>query len=400
LRIALYSHDGLGLGHLRRNLAIAEALARGGRHPALLISGAFEATAFRMPAGVDCLALPAMRKVANGSYRPRRLGLAPHRLVRLRADTIRAALAAFEPDVLVVDKLATGLHGELGPALRHLRAAGSTRCVLGLRDVLDEPAVVREEWERMGGDPVVAELYDAVWVYGDRRVYDTVHEYGFSDSLVDRSRYTGYLDRHGECPAPQPDAALHALGIDPDRPLVSCLVGGGEDGEAVARAFVDAELPAGATGALMAGPFMPDGPRCELYGRAARRGDMVVLDFVAEPRALVTGADSVVAMGGYNTVCELLAADKRALIVPRTHPRREQIIRAERMRELDLLDMLHPDRLSPERVGAWIAEGDGPRPAVRTRIDLGGLGRIPRMVDRLTGDQGWAATAAGASAYA
>jgi predicted glycosyltransferase len=51
-------------------------------------------------------------------------------------------------------------------------------------------------------------------------------------------------------------------------------------------------------------------------------------------------AAGVVAMGGYNTFCEILSFDKPALIVPRTEPRREQLIRAQRAAELGLVAML------------------------------------------------------------
>ena len=57
--------------------------------------------------------------------------------------------------------------------------------------------------------------------------------------------------------------------------------------------------------------------------------------------------DVVVAMGGYNTVCELLTLHKRAVIVPRVKPGLEQCIRAERMAALGLLRVLHPQRLTP-----------------------------------------------------
>ena len=48
-------------------------------------------------------------------------------------------------------------------------------------------------------------------------------------------------------------------------------------------------------------------------------------------------------MGGYNTFCEVLSLDKRALIVPRTEPRLEQFIRASRAAELGLISMLSDD---------------------------------------------------------
>lgn len=384
MRIALYSHDGLGLGHLRRNLAIAEALSAGGRNPVLLVSGAIEATAFTLPPGVDCLALPAMRKVANGAYRPRRLGVPPADLVRIRARTITAALSAFEPEVFVVDKQVVGMHGELEIALRTLRAEG-TRCVLGLRDVLDEPSVVRREWADVGGERTVAELYDAIWVYGDRRVYDAVTEYAFSDELAARSSFTGYIDRYGGCPDSPRRAAIEELGLDPDRPLAACFVGGGEDGEALAAAFTEADLPDGTEGVVVTGPFMPGETRCRLRATAGRRPGMHVLDFVPEPRELLAHARAVVAMGGYNTVCELLSADKRALIVPRIEPRREQLIRAERLRDLDVVDMLHPGQLSPERLGRWLGSGRTERPSARTVVDLDGLLTLAQIADEPLG---------------
>ena len=51
-------------------------------------------------------------------------------------------------------------------------------------------------------------------------------------------------------------------------------------------------------------------------------------------------------MGGYNTSCEILACGRRALIVPRIIPRREQLIRAQRLSELGAVDVLHPQALS------------------------------------------------------
>jgi predicted glycosyltransferase len=49
-------------------------------------------------------------------------------------------------------------------------------------------------------------------------------------------------------------------------------------------------------------------------------------------------------MGGYNTFCEVLSFDQRAVIVPRTVPRLEQWIRASRAEELGLIRMLDETR--------------------------------------------------------
>ncbi|MBP0662006.1 hypothetical protein J8J07_24120, partial [Mycobacterium tuberculosis] len=68
-----------------------------------------------------------------------------------------------------------------------------------------------------------------------------------------------------------------------------------------------------------------------------------VLEFDNRMEELIAGAKAVVAMGGYNTYCEILSFDKPALIVPRIQPREEQLIRAQRASELGLVDMLLPE---------------------------------------------------------
>jgi predicted glycosyltransferase len=55
---------------------------------------------------------------------------------------------------------------------------------------------------------------------------------------------------------------------------------------------------------------------------------------------LMARAAGVVAMGGYNTFCEILSFDKRAILIPRVAPRREQLLRAARAAGLGLVRML------------------------------------------------------------
>jgi len=68
------------------------------------------------------------------------------------------------------------------------------------------------------------------------------------------------------------------------------------------------------------------------------------LTFDTRLENLMARAAGVVAMGGYNTFCEILSFDKPALIVPRTTPRLEQFIRAQRAAELGLAAMLPDER--------------------------------------------------------
>jgi predicted glycosyltransferase len=66
--------------------------------------------------------------------------------------------------------------------------------------------------------------------------------------------------------------------------------------------------------------------------RAAKLDNVEAITFDAQMEHLEARAIGVVAMGGYNTFCEILSFDKRALIVPRTRPRMEQDLRAARRR--------------------------------------------------------------------
>ena len=67
------------------------------------------------------------------------------------------------------------------------------------------------------------------------------------------------------------------------------------------------------------------------------------ITFEARLESLMDHAVGVVCMGGYNTFCEVLSFDKRALILPRTSPRMEQYIRTSRAQELGLVKMLPDD---------------------------------------------------------
>lgn len=386
LRIALYSHDTMGLGHMRRNLLIAQALTDAFPHASILmIAGSGQVNAFAMPPNVDCLTLPALRKEANGEYQARRLGVALPDLISLRAKTIRSALEGFQPDVLIVDNVPRGAVRELDAALAYLRATGRTRCILGLREVLDAPERVALEWQRAANEQCIRANYDAVWVYGDRRVYDAVREYQFAPDVAAKVRFTGYLDQRMRTVSATVDEQLAALDLPPGK-LALCVLGGGQDGMELAEAFVQAELPEGYNGLLVTGPFMPTEARVRLEQAVAQHERMRVLSFVDEPAGLLERADRVIAMGGYNTTSEVLSFEKHALIVPRVRPRREQLIRAERLRDLGLCDMLHPADLSPAALSAWLARDLGAAPSARECLDLNGLARLPELLREALAD--------------
>src|SRR5690606_23371274 len=100
LRVALYSHDALGLGHVRRNLAIARALTTLDPAPdVLLLTGAPEAVTVHRPAHVDLVSLPALSNNADGVYSARLLSVDEPHIRHMRRSILTAALCSFLPDV-------------------------------------------------------------------------------------------------------------------------------------------------------------------------------------------------------------------------------------------------------------------------------------------------------------
>ena len=387
IRVVLYSHDTMGLGHMRRNLLIAQALSGTPlRAVVLLITGSRRATAFSLPTATDCLTLPSLHKEPDSTYRPRRLPVELPELIELRAGAIKSAISSFEPDLLIVDNVPRGAVRELDPALEEIRERGRTRCVLGLRDVLDHPARVRRDWTRAANEDAIRNFYDAVWVYGDRAVYDLAREYGFAPDIAARVRYTGYLDQRARLQL-APKSTENGPGGRrlPRSRFALCLVGGGQDGANLAEAFANVDLPHGLRGVIVTGPFMDEILQARIRSLAAHRRRMSVVEFVREPMQLAARAERLVSMGGYNATCEAVSLGKRTLIVPRVKPRREQLIRATNFQALGLVDVLHPDELNSRSLSSWLASDDVPLPRAADRIDLNGLSRISELAEKVLG---------------
>lgn len=370
----LYSHDSVGLGHVRRNLALAHALSN--QLPGLmdrpvtglLITGTPLAPAFPAPDGWDWVLLPGVAKGPHG-YEPRTLDVPMPALVGLRAKLLQATLSGFRPHLIVVDRHATGVHRELEAALRAARAAGPVRTVLGLREVLDAPETAFHEWARCGGPRMVKELFDEIWIYGDPAIHDPVADGEIPFSLRPLTKFTGYLASGRPAPAGSGSAAMTG-------PYCLTTTGGGSDGFALASIAVAAPLPAGLGHLVVAGPQMPAGQLRELRRRA--RPGVQVVAAVDDVVFQIRHAAAVVAMAGYNTVCEILSTSVPALLVPRTQSRAEQRIRAASLAGAGFLEQHEVSTLTPEILGTWLAARLGTT-VNRRRAVLDGLLRVPQL---------------------
>ncbi|MBT3915766.1 MAG: hypothetical protein HN731_03165 [Rhodospirillaceae bacterium] len=339
-RVLIYSHDSFGLGHLRRCRAIAHYLVGSyNKLSVLILSGSPIIGSFDFRARVDFVRVPGVIKLRNGDYTPLNLHLDIEKTMELRGSIIQHTADVFDPDIFIVDKEPLGLRGEVAETLQMLKQRG-TSLVLGLRDVMDEPALLVPEWERKNVLPALEDLYDELWVYGLPQVYDPLTGVDLPESVRRKIVYTGYL-RYGV-----PDAAASVSASVTEQPYYLVTAGGGGDGEAlidwVLRAYETGEsIPHPSL--LVFGPFMQTEAQENFLERIEKLDQVDAITFDAHFEHLMKNAVGVIAMGGYNTFCEILSFNKPGLIIPRTQPRLEQYIRASRAQELGLMSLLNDD---------------------------------------------------------
>jgi predicted glycosyltransferase len=391
-RVLIYSHDTFGLGHLRRCRTIAHALVE--RHKdlsVLILSGSPIIGSFDFRSRVDFVRIPGVIKLRDGQYTSLNLPMDIEETLKIRAEIIQHTARIYDPDIFIVDKEPLGLRGEALETMKMLKARG-TRLVLGLRDVMDEPSLLAPEWERKNVMPALKTLFDQIWVYGLPQFCDPLEGIALPDRVRRKVIYTGYLPRSlAETPAE------HQLPEITQRPFLLVTPGGGGDGEGlidwVLRAYESSEiLPYPAL--LVLGPFMQRERRAEFLARVARLPRVEAITFDAHMEHLVENAVGVIAMGGYNTFCEILSLDKRAIIVPRKRPRMEQFIRASRAQELGLVRMLEENETyDPAEMAAAIR--NLPRQPLPSQVVIPGLLEGLDNVDRLV--QPWCRPASPAS---
>jgi predicted glycosyltransferase len=349
-RVLIYSHDSFGLGHLRRCRAIAHSLVEA--DPALsilILSGSPIIGSFDFRARVDFVRVPGVIKLRNGEYVSLGLHIDIEETLAMRSSIIRHTADIFDPDLLIVDKEPLGLRGEVRDTLQLMQRRRAT-VVLGLRDVMDDPEALESEWERKNAVPALSEYYDEIWVYGLPQICDPLAGLTVPASVRRRMIYTGYLQRTATDLAVTPDLQEFV-----EKEFLLITPGGGGDGEALVDMVLsayehDPDLPWPAL--VVFGPFMMPEQRAAFAARATRLPNVHVITFNAHLEALMARAAGVVAMGGYNTFCEILSFDKPALIMPRTAPRLEQFIRTERAAELGLVAMLSEQQGRNPRVMA------------------------------------------------
>jgi len=380
IRLMIYAQDGLGLGHMRRTTSIAAELIKLQPDAVVLtVEDSPLGNFFRTSPNHDYVKLPSIKKVRPGDWRAVSLPLRFEDVRALREQLIRSVALNFRPNILLVDHMPHGAMGELRPALEALRRiVPEARLVLGLRDIIDAPEVVRRRWQVEGAYEAMQRFYDLVLVYGSRDVFDLANQYRLPEGVARKVRYCGYLCTPAVARYAERIRAQYAHGARAGTKLVVAMAGGGADAYPMMRALLDA-LPALQARERLAlvmivGPFMSSAERRDLQSRAAGLPAQVRIT-VSDPLSYIDAADLVIARAGYNTTMEILRSSTPALLIPRPGPSAEQRTRARLFRERGWVDALDPDDVSSGTLAEAIARGLGSVPKARAlaRPDLAGL---------------------------
>lgn len=350
--VVMYSHDTIGLGHMRRNSTIAKELVR--QIPGvsvLMLVGCPSGLVFETAPGIDYVKLPSLSKVGRSAYLPNSLRIDTKTALAVRRSIVEGVLDSIRPDIFLVDHEPSGAMGELAPILERLKSNNRVRTVLGLRDILDEPNRVRKNWKANGTDKIIAQAYDHVLVYGDPSFYPSVSAYGLDDLKPDMTTYCGVVTSVSGQDRLLPNHS-------PREVLVSG--GGGRDGYPLIEAalFAARSIPVRRRPRMtvVLGPLMDPELRQEAHHLGAVE-NVEVLDQVHDMPERLRRSDLFISMTGYNSINEAIATGCPIVTVPRLGPSAEQRLRAEALEAARLARYLRREELSPASLATLLTKG-------------------------------------------
>jgi predicted glycosyltransferase len=384
-RIAFYCQHVLGVGHLVRSTEIIRALCAD--FSVLLISGGEPVEGFRFPSEVEVVNLPALEtdpdfaelRVCTGSD-----GIEEVR--DARKAMLLSVLDEFVPDAFVIELFPFGRKRfafELIPALEHIhQQPNRAKVVCSLRDILVQKRNQNkhEEWVCS----IVNRYFDLILVHGDphfQKLDETFSRVGDINCPI---RYTSYVaQRSLETQAPDLKTTF------PTEPFILVTIGSGRyrNGQKLLRSTIETaslllqELPHRFV--IFAGPFIPQDEFLNLRELAANQPNITLARYTPDLLAYMKRAELSISMGGYNTIMNILATGARAIVFPYTaNDDQEQYIRAAKLHQLGVIDVIHPDALEPPKLAAVIRAGLC-KPRAQFEGDLHGAEESARLLKML-----------------
>lgn len=336
-RVFFYVQHLLGIGHLARASRIADALVAS-RFDVTVVTGGTPVAGFPGP-GVRHVTLPTITAGDAGF-----LGLkdaegqaVDEAFKQRRSAMLLAAYRQCEPDIVIIEAFPFGrrqVRFELIPLLTAIHATHPRpRVVCSLRDILQERAKPERDQESIA---LVKQYFDLVLVHGDPTFARLEETFPAADQIRDHIAYSGLV----AAPPPVPGS---------ERFDVVVSAGGGAVGIDLVRAALEAarRLPETGSWCVITGPNLP-APEYDSVVTAAPP-NVTVVRFRRDFPSLLASTRLSISQAGYNTVCDILNARCRCLLVPfAAGGETEQGQRADRLEKLGLAHVLPEESLSAD----------------------------------------------------
>ena len=371
-RVFFYVQHLLGIGHLARASRVADALVSNG-FDVTVVTGGTPVAGFPGP-GVRHVTLPAI--IAGDAGFSGLMDAEGHvvdeAFKQRRSDLLLAAYNECRPDIVIIEAFPFGrrqVRFELIPLLTAIHAAQPRpHVVCSLRDILQERAKPARDLESIA---LIEEYFDLVLVHGDPAFVRLDETFPLAGQIGAKVAYSGLV----AAPPPLPVA---------DRFDIVVSAGGGAVGNDLIRAASEAarRLPAALTWCLITGPNLP---HIDYDSVAASAPENVTLvRFRKDFPGLIANARLSVSQAGYNTVCDVLNARCRCLLVPfATGGETEQSLRAERLEKLGLASVLTEASLSADEMTRSVRQAlDAPDPPPFS-LGLDGARRTAQILHQL-----------------
>nr|WP_027676713.1 glycosyltransferase [Agrobacterium larrymoorei] len=371
-RVFFYVQHLLGIGHIARASRVAHALVANG-FDVTMVTGGTPVPGFPGD-GIHHIELPPIA-VADGNFS----GLVDASGAPVddafkdgRTSMLLGAYNGAMPDIVIIEAFPFGrrqVRFELLPLLSAIEKSIKRPLVMtSLRDILQERAKPGRDEETID---LVKKHFDTVLVHGDPDFVRLEETFPLAEQISQRIVYTGLV-----APA-KPQAPQERFDV-----VVSA--GGGAVGANLLKAALAAapELPELKSWCLITGPNMP---QADFDAISAQAGDTVsVFRFRKDFASLLSGAKLSISQAGYNTVCDILQAKCRSLLIPfAAGGETEQGARASRLSKLGLAHVLEEDAISPQSMAEAIRQTLALAEPGETTLDLDGAAGTARALRKL-----------------
>ena len=383
LRMLLYCHNALGLGHLVRTGAIAAAIRR--QDPSvdvLVVTGAQITIPELFPDNVAYVKLPSARLCStNGQVTAAaaHMSLPFHDLRTLRAAIIKTVVTDFRPDACLVDHNPAGFYNELDPAISAYRQlCPNGKLILGMRGIAyggsDDEDYVKKY------SSYLRTVYDKVLVYVDPSILDIRSI--MSPEIAAKVEYTGYVTRV-DAVARKPRSFESSVA----KRTIVLAAGSGSVGYPMMQRVIEA-LGEGAEPTwqvlIVTGPYMDNRDVAALHHQISHLPSLQLARIVRvadDVRQLLSSADLFIGQAGYNTLVEVMATGCPAIVVPYETLHREQLAHALLLEQRGLVSVIRENELTASLLLSAIRRRLGSPPATALgRVDLDGADRAAKCV--------------------